>query len=804
MLFKNRFTLSAERALRSAHECASSFGHAYVGSEHLLLGILNQSDGHASKLLIREGIQKKEISSKIIESVGRGSCGSVTAQGLTTSAGNIVKKANSIAKKQGKSYISTDHILLALLTEEDSAGKRILSESRADVSRLKRALLIFGDGDSHDTHTTDVRTAKEKNELKHLRAFGCDMCDAARHGKLDRVIGREKECERVLGILMRKTKNNPLIIGEPGVGKTALVEGLSARIEEGRVPPALIGKRIFRIDISSIVAGTKYRGEFEERVKAIISESTRAGNIILFIDELHTIVGAGSAEGAIDAANILKPVISRREIQIIGTTTFSEYKKYIERDAALSRRFQTVTLAPPTARECEELLFGIRGDLEAHHKVKICDGAIYSAIKLSERYIPERMLPDKAIDLLDEAASSVRLRSVPSTESIKELEEKIYEIRRKKGERVKCEDFEEAALLKNEEDELSKEISGLRRSCGGEVNAINIAEAVSEKTGIPLKQLNSEEGEKLLNLEELMHKRIVGQERAISSIAKAIRRGRCGFSDSSRPIGSFLFAGPTGVGKTALCKALSEILFNDRQSFVRIDMSEYMEKHEAAKLIGSPPGYVGFGEGNTLVDRVRKNPYALILFDEVEKAHPDVSNLLLQILEEGELTDSSGRVANFRNSIIVMTSNLGAEKLLENELGFFETNEEKTARRTEKAVLSVINKSFRPEIINRIDNVVVFDKLSREDIRKICDMEIEKTVSRADAVGVKLVVPDSVRDFIAEKGFDSRFGARPLRRAVSSYIEDKLSSKYLGNKSSVGEYKIILSEDKTDTDCVLQ
>lgn len=803
MFFKNRFTLSAERALRNAHECASSFGHAYVGSEHLLLGILNQSDGHASKLLVDEGVEKKDISSKIIENVGRGARGAVTAQGLTPSAGNIVKRANSIAKEQGKSYISTDHILLAILSEEESEGKRILSQSQADVSRLRRALLVFGEGNSSDTHTADTRPTKDKNELKHLRAFGCDMCDAARRGKLDRVIGREKESERVLEILMRKTKNNPLIIGEPGVGKTALVEGVSAKIDSGNVPRALADKKIFRIDIPSIVAGTKYRGEFEERVKAILLEASRAGNVILFIDELHTIVGAGSAEGAIDAANILKPVISRHEIQIIGTTTFSEYKKYIERDAALARRFQTVTLAPPSARECEELLFGIREDLEAHHKVKICDDAIYSAIKLSERYITERMLPDKAIDLLDEAGSFVRMHGVASQESIIEIEEKLEKVRKEKEKCVKNEEFENAALLKDEEKKLLlrlNEVSGSEERA--RVNSGHIIRIVSQMTGIPISKTDEEENEKIAHLEELLHGSIVGQEKAISSISKAIRRSRCGFSDDCRPIGSFLFAGPTGVGKSAVCKALSDIMFDDKDSFIRIDMSEYMEKHETAKLIGSPPGYIGYGEGNTLVDKVRKKPYSLVLFDEIEKAHPDVANLLLQILEEGELSDSSGRVADFRNTIVVMTSNVGAEKLLENELGFFEADKEKAEKRAEKAVISVINKSFRPEILNRIDNIVVFESLRREDVAKICDMEIEKIVKRAHNTGVKLIVSEPVREFIAEKGFDSRFGARPLRRAVSSFVTDKLSSVFLENSRREGDYKIVMSEDGTDTECI--
>ncbi len=805
MFFKNRFTLSAERALRSAHECASSLGHAYVGSEHLLLGILNQNDGHASKLLMGEGVEKKDISSKIIENIGRGVRGVVTAQGLTPSAENIVKRANSIAKKQGKSYISTDHILLAILSEEESEGKRILSESRADVSRLRRALLVFGESDSSNTHTSDIRTARDKNELKNLRSFGCDMCDAARQGKLDRVIGREKESERVLEILLRKTKNNPLVIGEPGVGKTALVEGISAKINSGNVPRALADKRIFRIDIPSIVAGTKYRGEFEERVKAILSEASRAGNIILFIDELHTIVGAGSAEGAIDAANILKPVISRREVQIIGTTTFSEYKKYIERDAALSRRFQTVTLAPPSVRECEQLLFGIREDLEDHHKVKICDEAIYSAIKLSERYITERMLPDKAIDLLDEAASFVRMHGQTPQESIVEAEEKLEKIRKQKALCVKNEEFQNAANLKEAEEKV---LLSLREINAREETVIvkveHIMRIVSRITGIPISKLDDEEGKRISRLEELIHDRIVGQEKAISSIARAIRRSRCGFSEASRPIGSFLFAGPTGVGKSAVCKVLSEIMFDDKESFIRIDMSEYMEKHEAAKLIGSPPGYVGFGEGNTLVDRVRKKPYSLVLFDEIEKAHPDVANLLLQILEEGELTDSSGRVADFRNTIVVMTSNVGAQKLFVNELGFFETDKEKTQKRAEKEVISAINKSFRPEIINRIDSIVVFERLGREDITKICDMEIENVAKRANDVGVKLVVSQSARDFIAEKGFDPRFGARPLRRAVSSFVTDKLSSMFLENSRREGEYKIVMSEEGTDTECVLQ
>ncbi|MBR5543105.1 MAG: ATP-dependent Clp protease ATP-binding subunit [Oscillospiraceae bacterium] len=808
MFFENKFTKNAEKAIRNAHRCASGFGHGYVGSEHLLLGILAENDGKASKMLTSAGVIKSELSEKIIQNIGQGTAGDSTAQGLTPTARRIVRRAYVIAQNSGKSYISTEHLLMAMLSEDESGAGKLLMETNADIKNIRRAFLAFGENDANGAKSMDARSTREKSEIKLLSVHGRDMCAAARDGRLDAVTGRDDEITRVLQILMRRTKNNPLILGEPGVGKTALVEGIALCIAKGDVPPQLRQKRIFMLDVPSMVAGTKYRGEFEERMKTILREVSRAGNIILFVDEIHTIVGAGAAEGAIDAANIFKPAMSRREIQIIGTTTFSEYKKYIERDAALDRRFQSVTLTQPDREACAGILFGIRECYEKHHGIKISDDAVYAAIDLSERYIPERSLPDKAIDLLDEASSRARIFSSAPPPRMRELEESIAKTVVRKEENIKQERFEEAARLRDEEQKLREELSDMSRIWQEviegkiRIGAGNIAEIVSSRTGIPVRSITDEESEKLSRLEELLSESIVGQKEAISAVSKAIRRSRCGFSDPTRPVGSFLFAGPTGVGKTAVCRALAEILFDDQSKLIRIDMSEYMEKHESSKLIGSPPGYVGYGEGTTLVDRVRRNPYCVVLFDEIEKAHPDIANLLLQILEEGSLTDSHGVSADFRNAIVVMTSNVGAGKMNKQDVGFMPEDAVLSEEKLVAGVRAEINRAFRPEIINRIDDIVVFRKLGKTEISAVCNMQIERSIARAKEVGVELSVASDVREFIAEKSYDSRFGARPVRRAVRMYIEDKLSTEYLKNSRKHGKYKIEV--DENGTRCIAQ
>lgn len=805
MFFENRFTLRAESVLRSSHECAAEMGHGYVGSEHILMGLLREKEGRAAKILTDAGVSPKDVRKKICENTGMGTAAKNTVQGLTPCARRIVKNAYTEAEKSGIGCIGTEHLLLGILSEEICAAKKILLLLDVDVQKIRRALLSSNSESDADYRRGEVRQNREKGEMKLLKTFGRDMCALASEGKLDPVIGRDAEIDRTIQILARRTKNNPILLGDPGVGKTAVVEGLAARIASGTVPKPIAGKRIYMLDISGVVAGTKYRGEFEERVKAILKEASRARDIILFIDEIHTIVGAGSAEGAIDAANILKPAMSRREIQIIGATTFDEYRKYIQRDSALDRRFQHVELREPSAEQTFEILSGLRKKYEEHHKIAITDEAIQAAIDLSVRYINDRRLPDKAIDLIDEAASRARIYTSAPPPRMQELEAEIAKAVEQKQICARAQNFEAAASFRDREirlrDELSAVSAGWQKVIEGKasVDSENIAYVVSEQSGVPVSRITECESLKLLKLEQELSERVIGQKDAVASVSRAIRRGRTGLSDPKRPIGSFLFAGPTGVGKTELCRALAEAVFGDEKKLIRIDMSEYMEKHELSKLIGSPPGYVGYDEGGTLTDKVRRAPYSVVLFDEIEKAHPDVTNLLLQILEDGILTDSHGRQADFKNTIIVMTSNVGATRMSAGTVGF-SAGANSEFKELKKSVMADIRRSFRPELVNRIDEIIMFNKLSENDILQIFGIMLGKTSERAKKLGIQLEISDEVRAFIVKQGFDDKYGARPLRRTIQRTIEDVLAEEYLRNKQKKGLYRFKASENEIKTE----
>ncbi len=791
MFFENRFTLKAEQGIRAAHESAAEMGHGYVGSEHLLLGLLREKDSTVARLLGGSGVTYEKTKAKIRENVGTGNTAVHTPQGLTPKSRKIVETAFEEASFRGEGHIGIEHLMLGILKENDSAAMRLLILMGVDILKIKRELLasLGGENDANDMRGKNPPrpTGRERSEIKSLSSFGRDLTDIAREGALDPVIGREREIERIIQILARRTKNNPILIGEPGVGKTAVVEGLAERIAQGSVPQMLRTKRIFMLDISSMVAGTKYRGEFEERIKTLLREINRAGNIIVFIDELHTIVGAGSAEGAVDAANILKPALSRGEVQVIGATTYDEYRRHIERDSALDRRFQPVKIDEPGAEVTLEILKGLRERYEAHHGVKITDEALKAAINMSVRYINDKKLPDKAVDLIDEASSRARLYALVPPPRIKELEKEIFEVGIRKEKCAKEQDFETAAALRDTEKKLKSELESISSRwqsasdiSGAKIGAEHVAEVVSEQTGIPVHNITETENERLSTLEAQLSRRVIGQDDAIRSVARAIRRGRTGLSDPKRPIGSFLFAGPTGVGKTELARALSEAMFGDENMIIRIDMSEYMEKHAASRLVGSPPGYVGYDDGGELTEKVRRKPYSIVLFDEIEKAHPDVFNMLLQILEDGILTDSHGKRADFKNTIIIMTSNIGARSITSGVDMGFSSGEVKRARELMKRnVISELRRGFRPEFLNRIDDIIVFRRLEKDEIRRISDMLLESTRARAEKLGIRLEITDSARELLVEHGFDAQYGARPMRRAIRREIEEVLAERYL-------------------------
>ena len=793
-----KFTKSSEDALKIASEIAAELGHNYIGTEHILYGLAEEQIGVASKVLEDQGVTPEKIMGKIEELVGVNENSTInTTIGFTPRTKRIVENAYMEARNANSEYIGTEHILLGIMHEGDSVAVRIMMELNVDPKKLYDEIFkIIGETNGGEENAKNARRSSNSfNQTPTLNQYGTDLTKKALDGKLDPVIGRDKEIERVIQILSRRSKNNPCLIGEPGVGKTAIVEGLAQKIVAGDVPELLKDKRVVSVDISSMVAGAKYRGDFEERIKKSLEEVRKAGDVILFIDEIHTIVGAGSAEGAVDAANILKPLLARGEIQVVGATTLNEYRKYIEKDAALERRFSQVLVTEPTEEDTIKILEGIRDKYEAHHNVKITDEAIKAAVELSERYINDRYLPDKAIDLMDEAASKVKMQKYTKPDSIKELEDKIEKISKEKEEAIATQNFETAAKLrdteKSQKEELQKKQEKWKNSNTKKVMTLtqeDIAGVIASWTGIPVNKITETENEKLKKLEEILHKRVVGQDEAVTAVSKAIRRGRVGLKDPNRPIGSFLFLGPTGVGKTELAKSLAEAMFGDENSMIRVDMSEFMEPHSVAKLIGSPPGYVGYDDGGQLTEKVRRKPYCVILFDEVEKAHPDVMNMLLQILEDGRLSDSQGRTVNFKNTIIIMTSNIGARLITDhNKLGFSGSSNEKEESKneyedTKKAVMAELKKEFKPELINRIDDIIVFHKLSDDNVKAIIDIMLKEVAKRLEKQEIKIEISDDVKELIAKKGVDKDYGARPLRRAIQNMVEDKIAEAILDGK----------------------
>ncbi len=791
------FTQKANDALNSAITAAENLGHTYVGSEHILLGLLAESGGMAYTALSARKVTYKEVESIIKSGIGIGSPTVLSPNDFTPRSKNIIDTAILQGRGMGHSYIGTEHILMGIIREGTGAATEILSQLGVQpqdlLSDITQAL-----GSNGQPKSSAKGDHKEKSETPTISQYGRDLTVLATQGRIDPVIGRQKEIERVIQILSRRTKNNPCLIGEPGVGKTAIAEGLALKIATGEVPELLRNKRIIALDLTGMVAGTKYRGDFEERIRNAIDEVQKAGDIILFIDEVHTLIGAGSAEGAVDAANILKPSLARGELQVIGATTLEEYRKHIEKDAALERRFQPVTVGEPTEEEAIEILKGLRDKYEAHHKVKITDNAIIAAVKMSSRYIGDRYLPDKAIDLVDEAASRVRLRAFTAPPDLKALEDKLKSLGEEMESAVNAQDFEQAAAIRDEKNKIAKDLENERQlwkeknnRSTGEVGEQEIAAIVSQWTGIPVVQLTQEESQRLLNMEEELHKRIVGQDEAVSAVAKAIRRGRAGLKDPKRPTGSFIFLGPTGVGKTELCKTLAASMFGDENAMIRLDMSEYMEKHTVSRLVGSPPGYVGYDEGGQLTEKVRRRPYSVVLFDEIEKAHPDVFNMLLQILEDGILTDSQGRRVDFKNCVIIMTSNVGAKMIAQSgakTLGFSaESNETANDKKIREAVMGELKNVFRPEFLNRVDDIIVFHQLTQENINEIAARMLSSLSKRVKELDFELEFSDDAIAEIGKAGFDPIYGARPLRRAIQQQIEDKLSEKMLEGKLTGGK-----------------
>ena len=809
-----KFTNRAEKALEIANELAIELNHNYIGTEHLLYGLIAEGTGVASQVLEMQNLTPEKVLEEIEMLIGRGNEDTNVEEtiGFTPRTKRVIENAFKEAKRLDSEYIGTEHMLIGIMKEGDSVAVRIMLDLNINPQKIYNEIIKLVSEDENinlNSKQANNKNIGSFNQTPTLNQFGTDLTKQAGEGKLDPVIGRTEEIQRVLQILSRRTKNNPCLIGEPGVGKTAVVEGLAEKIIAGDVPETLKNKRVVNVDISSMVAGAKYRGDFEERIKKSLAEVKKVGDVILFIDEIHTIVGAGSAEGAVDAANILKPLLARGEVQVIGATTLNEYRKYIEKDAALERRFSPVNVGEPTPDETVEILEGIRDKYEAHHNVKITKEAIESAVKLSVRYINDRFLPDKAIDLVDEAASRVKMRNYTRPDSIKKLEDKVLSIDKEKEEAVRVQDFEKAANLRDKENETKKKLEKEKQKWEDRntksvsvLTEEDIADVISSWTGIPVKKLTQDENEKLKNLEKTLHERVIGQNESVEAVAKAIRRGRVGLKDPNRPIGSFLFLGPTGVGKTELSKALAETLFGNENAMIRIDMSEYMEPHSVSKLIGSPPGYVGFDEGGQLTEKIRRKPYSVILLDEVEKAHPDVMNMLLQILDDGRLTDAQGRTVNFKNTVIIMTANIGARLITDkNILGFSNDNNknEETQKEYEtikKDVMGELKKQFRPEFINRIDEIIVFHKLNNEDIRKIMDIMLNQLISRLKEQEIDIEIDESVKKLLIEKGVDIKYGARPLKRTIQNILEDKIAEAMLDGKIIVGKKAKVIVENE--------
>ncbi len=795
----DRLTERAKTALMKAQEMSRDLGHGYIGSEHVLYGV-TAVDGLTKDLLAQSGITPEMIHQFISQNVGRRtSVGNipVNAIAMTPRTKRLLDGSMEVANSMGHSYVGPEHILLSLMNEREGIAYQLMLSAGVDIDNLKKKL-YNGLSASPEGEIANEGRANGSSSTKTLDQYGRDLTQMARESKLDPVIGREDETERILEILSRRIKNNPILIGEPGVGKTAVVEGLAQRIVRGNIPELLQDKRVVTLDMSSLLAGAKYRGEFEERLKNVIDEVKQAGDVILFIDEIHTLIGAGGSEGAIDASNILKPALSRGELQVVGATTIDEYRKYFEKDSALERRFQPVTVGEPTEEEALLILKGLRDKYEAHHRVKILDSALEAAVTLSSRYIQDRYLPDKAIDLMDEAAARVRIQNLTAPPDIKELEQELKAVSREKDEAVNIQAFEKAVELRDREKELKnklQEMKGSWKSSGDSssmltVDEDDIAHVVARWTKIPVKRLTESESEKLLNLEEMLHKRVVGQEEAVSSIARAVRRARVGLKDPKRPIGSFIFLGPTGVGKTEVSKALAEIMFGDEKNMVRIDMSEYMEKHTVSRLVGSPPGYVGYDEGGQLTEAVRRTPYSVVLFDEIEKAHPDVFNILLQILEDGRLTDGQGKTVDFKNTIIIMTSNVGSNLLKkERTIGFSAGSdaEKDEYDRMKDNVMDELKRNFRPEFLNRIDDIIVFHSLREEDLKHIVRLMTEQVAKRIEDNEIYISFSDEAVLYLSNKGTDMAFGARPLRRQITKDVEDALSEEILKGKIKKGD-----------------
>ena len=811
MLFSN-FTEKARISISEAHDAAAEMGHNYIGSEHLLLGLIREGSGVAAKVLEKNGITAEKVKEKINEYIGTGApLPQQTELPLTPRSKRLLEISALEARRLNHKYIGTEHILMAIIRDGDGVAAKILGALGVNLPNFYTETVRSIEGDVEiDSPQGGEYAPNPNSQTPTLDQFGRDFTAIAKEGKFDPVIGRSKEIERVTQILSRRTKNNPCLIGEPGVGKTAVIEGLAQKIASGDVPEPLKTKRLVSVDLSSMVAGAKYRGEFEERLKKVINEVLEAKNVILFIDEFHTIVGAGSAEGSMDASNILKPFLARGELQVIGATTLKEYKKYIEKDAALERRFQPVTVGEPTVEETVEILKGIRDKYEAHHSVTITDDALTAAAKLSSRYITDRFLPDKAIDLIDEAASKKRLGSQTEPDDLKEKEKKLEKLQSEKQEAITAQDYEKAAKIRDEENVLKEEVDKLKSDWKGTgsssalvVDEDDIAEILADWTHIPAARLKEEEMERLKNLENILHARVIGQNEAVTAVAKAIKRGRAGLKDPKRPIGSFLFLGPTGVGKTELSKTLAEAMFGSENALIRVDMSEYMEKHAVSKFIGSPPGYVGFEEGGQLTEKIRKNPYSVILFDEIEKAHPDVFNIMLQILDDGILTDAQGRKVDFKNTVIIMTSNLGAKEILGNvssKLGFNNGEENKNLSEHEKIknkVMEEVKRAFKPEFLNRIDDIIVFDRLTEDNIKEIARLMLKSLETRLNANDITVSFSDEAIEKIAKSGFDPVYGARPLRRAIQNEIEDMLSEEIIDGKIKNGDkITVDVSDDK--------
>jgi len=800
------FTEKANKSLNAAVKAAEDLGHTYIGSEHILLGLLSDTSTVAGAVLAAHNITYADIEEELKRSIGVGVPTELQPDDFTPRSKNILETSVAFARQMGQQLVGTEHVLLAIAREGSCSATLLLSRAGVSmqdiVNDVSKALM----GGTVNAGTDNKDGGKENESM--LSQFGRDLTKLAKDGKIDPVIGRQKEIERVIQILSRRTKNNPCLIGEPGVGKTAIAEGLALKIVSGEVPELLKDKKIYSLDLTGMVAGTKYRGDFEERIKKVIDEVKNAKDVILFIDEVHTLIGAGSAEGAADAANILKPSLARGELQIIGATTIEEYRKHIEKDAALERRFQPVMVDEPSQEEAIEILKGIKDKYEAHHKVKITDEAIESAVKLSTRYIGDRYLPDKAIDLIDEAASRVRLRSYTAPSDLKELEDKKKSVEAEKLSAVNAQEFERAAALRDEERKLDKEIKDKKENwhdmagkSHDEVTPADIADIVSSWTGVPVTQLSTEESDRLLHMEDELHRRIVGQDEAVEAVSRAIRRGRVGLKDPKKPIGSFIFLGPTGVGKTELCKALAAAMFGDENAMIRLDMSEYMEKHTVSRLIGSPPGYVGYDEGGQLTEKVRRKPYSVVLFDEIEKAHPDVFNMLLQILDDGVLTDGQGRRVDFKNCIIIMTSNVGAKLISQKQKAFGFAAGAKELEQNEKeikdAVMGELRNTFRPEFLNRVDDIIVFQRLTKENIKEIASRLLAVLQKRVEDMGIEVTFSDEAVSKIADAGFDDVYGARPLKRAIQSRIEDALSEEMLkGNVKKGGKYICDVKDDK--------